>query len=258
MGYHQIKSFLNYWLDATNKYSLHGPFIYDLYTRVIQKNNQEEFQNIENLRKQLLQSERIITVTDFGSGKDKYDQQQRSIADIAKKSLVRPKFGALYNRIIEYYNCKTNIELGTSLGIGTAYMAWGNKSRVITFEGCPETAALAEFHFEFLGLNNIKIVQGNIDATLPKFLSESGKIDFVLIDANHRYEPSLKYFNWLIKKIHDKSILVLDDIHQSKEMEKTWNEICQHEQVYKTIDLFFSGIVFFDPTLSKEHHILEF
>ena len=42
----------------------------------------------------------------------------------------------------------------------------------------------------------------------------------------------------------NRSIIILDDIHWSKEMEGAWEYVQQHPQVTTTIDLFFIGIVF--------------
>jgi hypothetical protein len=58
--------------------------------------------------------------------------------------------------------------------------------------------------------------------------------------------------------MHYKSALIIDDIHQSPEMEKAWKEIQQHALVYGSIDLYRCGIVFFDPSLNKQHVVLQF
>ena len=52
--------------------------------------------------------------------------------------------------------------LGTSLGISTAYLASGKADvKVFTFEGCPETAQLAEENFNKMNLGNIDITIGD-------------------------------------------------------------------------------------------------
>jgi hypothetical protein len=40
------------------------------------------------------------------------------------------------------------------------------------------------------------------------------------------------------------TIVVVDDIHWSKEMEEAWREIREQEPVRLSIDLFFMGIIF--------------
>jgi predicted O-methyltransferase YrrM len=258
VSFHQTKAYLNYWLDAVNKHSLHGPFIYDLYTNVILKEISRDYTSIENLRQSLLNSDKSISVTDYGSKASLYDGKKRKIASIAKHSLLQEKHGRLFNRLIRHFNYKNILELGTSLGISTAYLAWKNEARINTFEGCPETAELASFHFEYLGISNVNLIKGPIENRLPDYLSTSAKLDFILIDANHTYEPTLRYFEWVLKRIHTKSMMVIHDIHQSKSMEAAWQQVKSNEQVYCTIDLFSCGLIFFDPTLHKQHHILDF
>jgi predicted O-methyltransferase YrrM len=80
----------------------------------------------------------------------------------------------------------------------------------------------------------------------------------VYIDANHRYEPTLRYFDALVKYCTPDAVLVLDDIHWSAEMEKAWEKIKQHEKVTLTIDIFDAGLVFFTPLYTKQHYTLSF
>ena len=90
------------------------------------------------------------------------------------------------------------------------------------------------------------------------FLDSVEKIDFAFIDANHRFEPTLSYVDLIMKKIHANSILVLDDIHYSSEMERAWRALQEHERVYTTIDLYRCGLIFFNPSLTKQNAVLQF
>ena len=85
---------------------------------------------------------------------------------------------------------------------------------------------------------------------------EGAKIDFLFMDANHRLEPTLQYFSWLKDCLHDKSIVVVDDIHHSPQMNKAWQELKKQEQVSSSIDCYAFGILFFDPHYLKRHYII--
>ena len=76
-------------------------------------------------------------------------------------------------------------------------------------------------------------------------LQEIGRLDYLFVDGNHRKEPTLRYFEECLKRAHEKSVFVFDDIHWSKEMELAWEEIKKHPQVTLSLDLFFFGVVFF-------------
>jgi len=256
-SFFRLKSFFTYWLDAVDEHSLHSPFFFELYTKTI-KSKTTDARSIEQLRQKLLLDNRRIEVTDFGSGSFYSRGSMPRIRDIARTSLSPKKYAQLYQRIIDRFQCENILELGTSLGINTLYLASRATSRVSTFEGSPAISETARALFVTAGADNISIVTGDIDQTLPEHLTGVMKIDFAFMDANHRYTPTLNYFEKLLQKVHEQSVVVLDDIHYSFEMEKAWTAIQHHPQVYATADLFRCGLVFFDPSLNRQHHVLQF
>ncbi len=247
-----------YWILASNKkgHGMHSPYVYSLIQHILlDKRVFYQFEFIERMRKQLLKDESIIDIIDFGAGSKDFSSKKRKIAAIAKSSLKPKKYSQLLFRLADYYQPKTIVELGTSLGVTTSYLASANfKSEVYTFEGAPEIAKIAEQNFKQLHLKNITLTVGNFDDTLSSILNKIEQVDFAFIDGNHRYEPTLNYFNLLLSKSHEKSIFIFDDIHWSKEMEQAWNAVKQHQQVTATIDLFFVGIVIFNSDFKEQQH----
>ncbi|MCC7526845.1 MAG: SAM-dependent methyltransferase, partial [Chitinophagaceae bacterium] len=73
-------------------------------------------------------------------------------------------------------------------------------------------------------------------------------------DGNHRKEPTLAYFNQLMRHAGNNSLFIFDDIHWSAEMEEAWRDIQLHPAVTCSIDLFFIGIVFFTPDIKEKQH----
>jgi len=248
---------LNYWLDAVDEHSLHSPFLFDFYTQVVKREPLAD-SLFESLRKNLSNDHREITIEDFGAGSKHTKKNFRKISDIASLSLSSAKFSSLYQRVAQYAKAKTIVELGTSLGINTLYLAKRSESKVYTYEGSLSIAEIASISFEFGGATNIEMITGNLDTTLYSNLSRIPKIDLAFMDANHRYAPTMKYFELLLSRSHHKSIFILDDIHDSPEMEKAWREIRKHPLVYTSADLFRCGILFLDPSLNKQHVVLRF
>ncbi len=243
---------MSYWLDAVNEHSLHSPFLYDFYTRVIRAGS-ERATDIERLRRKLCADTRTIRVNDLGSG----NRTQRRVAEIARTSITPRKYSELFARIIDHINARSILELGTSFGINTLYLARRPGCHVATFEGSDEIAAIAALTFEFANARNIQLIRGNIDNTLATHLQSVRTLDFVYLDANHRYEPTLQYFHAILPRLSDKSIVVVDDIHSSREMERAWAGMKRNKLVYASADLFRCGILFFDPSLNKQHVILQ-
>jgi len=223
------------------------------------KTGSNELRSVEKLRNRLLKEPGYIKMSDLGAGAGDIPWCHRlvPVKQIVKKSCISSSFGKILFHLVKHFQPATIVELGTSLGLSAAYIAMGNpEGKVITVEGCPETAEAARKNFEHLGLSNIRQVTGAFDDVLPRLLPQLGKVDLFFIDGNHRKTPSLNYFNQCLQHIHNDSVLILDDIHWSDEMEEAWNEIRAHPSVTVTIDIFRMGLVFFDTGLSKEDFIL--
>lgn len=257
MDFFQVKTYLHYWLDSVNAHSLHSPFLYDLYTNIINADPTPDLE-IEKLRVDLLKSNREIEVTDLGAASKHFAHSKRKINAIAETSISSVRLSALYSRLAEYAEAKTIVELGTSFGVNTLYLAQKKGVKVYTFEGSESIAEIAEDTFTFAGAKNIELIRGNINRTLYSTLSRIPKVDFALIDANHQYEPTLNYFEELLMKVHAKSVMVIDDIHSNPGMHKAWKDLCRHDLVHTTLDLYRCGILFFDPSLTKQHVVLQF
>lgn len=256
--------YIKYYIGSGNGkgHGTHSPFVYDFITNVL--NNKNEYYcygPIETLRGQLKRDHSVLEIEDFGAGSRLHKTYTRTISAIAKSSLKPQKYAQLFFRMVDHYQPSNILELGTSLGITTAYLAAANeKIPVTTMEGANAIAAVAVKNFEKLQLKNISVITGNFDETLPSTLQQNfSKIDFAFIDGNHRKEPTIKYFEQLLPVTHANSILIFDDIHWSKEMEEAWEYIKAHKAVTLSIDLFFIGIIFFRmEQKAKQDFIIRF
>lgn len=239
-----------------DEHSIHSPFFFDFYVNVIKASKEDAgHRPIEEIRASLLENDTSIRIDNLGAGSHSHDGIA-TIAQVAKASLSSARLSSLYERICNYNESKYIVELGTSMGINSLYLAKDKDRKVFTFEGSQSLINIALTHFELFNKSNIKLIEGNIDKALPQFLQATDKINFVLMDANHRYESTIRYFNQLVRRLNEKSIVVIDDIHWSEEMEKAWKELHKHELVYGSIDLYRCGLLFFDPALNKQHFIL--
>lgn len=226
---------------------MHSPFVFDFILNVLNnKNNYRPPKEIEQLRKEILNDKRIIEIEEMGAGSRTSSSNHRAVSQIAKSALKSKRLAQVLFRLAKHYEPKTIVELGTSLGITTAYLSKANPlSSIMTIEGNSPTAAIAKENFQKLNCSNVQLLQGNFDTVLPTVTSQLSSIDLAYIDGNHRYQPTINYFHQFLPKVHSQTILVFDDIHWSVEMEKAWEEIKGHPSVQYTIDIFFLGFVFF-------------
>lgn len=241
--------YIRYYSTAYNGkgHGMHSPFVYDFIISVLNdKTHYPDYDKVEALRRQLLADNTILEVNDLGAGSVKNNRPGRSIADIARHAAKPPKFGQLLYRMVKYYQPQQILELGTSLGLTTQYLAMAHPGgSLTTIEGAASVAAVAEEKIKAAGITNVQLVRGNFDELLPEVLKKQEPPGFVFIDGNHREEPTVRYFEQLAAAAHNDTILIFDDIHWSREMEQAWAYIKAHHATRCTIDLFFIGIVLF-------------
>ena len=246
--------YLHYVLTAANGkgHGIHSPFVFDFVTRVLNDRvGYAEYGPIEALRSRLSENSRVLAVEDMGAGSVSGAGEQRRVMDIVHRSAKPRRLGRLLFRVARHYRPGVIVELGTSLGLSTAYLAAGAEkrvgraggSRLYSIEGSASLAEAAGDNLRSLGLD-AHIITGNFDEELGPLLREVGKVDLAFIDGNHRYEPTMQYFEHLFASASASSVLIFDDIHWSGEMERAWEDIRSDARVMMTVDLFFLGFVF--------------
>lgn len=255
--------FLRYYVSASNGkgHGMHSPFVFNFILNVL--NNAKGFDpgtEIEQLRTQLESDQRVLSIEDHGAGSRTGVVRNKTVSQVAATSLKPRKLAQLLFRLAKFYEPRNIIELGTSLGLTTAYFSRAvPEARIISIEGSHAVADIAEENFRKLGCDHIQLMRGNFDAILPGVLEKESSVDLAYIDGNHRYKPTMEYFSMLLDRSHENTILVFDDIHWSAEMEKAWNEIRSHIAVKYTIDIFFLGFVFFRPEFKvKQDFMIRF
>lgn len=254
-----ILKFLAYRFLAKGKHDAHSPYLYEFITQVAEDTQKPAyFKAIEQQRKQYLKDNTILKIRDYGAGSRSKQGNIREISEIAKFQLKPAKYTQLLSRIVQHYQYARILELGTSLGISTAYLAQANpKARVYTIEGSEEIYQRATLYFKLENIQNIQAYCGEFSAVLPQLLGQS-PFDFIFIDGNHQKEPTLSYIEQLLPYLAEKGMIILDDIHWSSDMEDAWKILKKDKRFGLTIDLFFMGILCKNADLSPAHFMLKF
>jgi predicted O-methyltransferase YrrM len=241
-------------------HGLHSPFVFDLVSRVFRNITDCDIVfKVEQIRKKMIADRRTILVHDLGSRAESSKEYLRRVSDIAKKSPVTGKYGKFLSNMAAEFGNPLIIELGTSLGISTMYMAAScNETLLLTIEGCQATAAIAKQNFIEAGIETIKIINGSFDEMLPAVLAGGVKPGLVFIDGNHRKEPVIKYFNQIAGISDNRTAVIVDDISYSREMAEAWNEIKLHKKVSVSIDINRMGILFFREGINHNSYIIRY
>lgn len=263
MEFKTVFKYINYRLTSYTEHDLHSPFLYNFYMELIKnKHPFNDFEELNILRKQLHLNATTIEITDFGAGSKKLKSNKRQIKQIAKHGIAQKKQAEFLYRLINKFSPKTIVELGTSVGLTSLYLSKASpKSIIYTIEGCPSLFKFSKELFKTStgSVSNIVSTKGNFNIEFPKLLSKIDSLDFLYIDGNHAYEPTINYFKLALERKNKNSIFVFDDIYWSEGMQKAWKEICAHKEVTLSLDLFYFGIVFFrTENKEKEHFVLKF
>lgn len=258
----RIRKYLQYLLCAKHKkgYGIHPPFLWQLIRLVFNTpGNFRAYYTVRKLKRQLKKSDQIINITDMGAGGKYKARKTVKLNKLAAQSSLSQKYGELLFRLVNYFQPEIILELGTSLGISSLYMALARKeAKLFTIEACSERLKIAKKIHAQADLRNIIHVNRPFDEALPELLKEIPKLDFVFFDGNHQKDATLAYFEACKSKAHNDTVFIFDDIHWSKSMNDAWRIIKNDKAVSLTINLYQTGIVFFKKELSKQNFVIRY
>ena len=124
----KIKSYIKFLLSGTSKYSVHSPFLHHFIQEVLDhKGVFYCFPAIELVRKKVSEDKRTIKKLDLGAGSSYAFKNEIPINQILKQEQSSPKKAKLLFKMVNYFNPEKVLEMGTSLGFTTAYLANARK-----------------------------------------------------------------------------------------------------------------------------------
>lgn len=207
------------------------------------------------LRKSLSTDPTSFEVMDAGAGSKKLGNV-RSVRSIYKTASCKGVYADLLYQLAVFYQPENILELGTSLGLGTIYLAEGNEhAQIISVDACKNTIEQAQNNLAKMQVDNVSLVNSTFESFL---IGSSGKIfDMVYVDGHHEGKALLKYMDLLRSHSDENTIFVLDDIRWNEDMFMAWNELAGSEEFHLTMDLFRMGILVRRPYQMKEHFIIK-
>ncbi len=160
---------------------------------------------------------------------------------VALAASVDRRFGTLLYLCAKATEARTALELGSAVGIGTAYLAAGT-ARVISVEASPDRAEMARETVANVS-DDVEIIVGRFRRILPSLVDrlEHG-VDIAWIDGHHRKGPTLLYFNTVRPKLNQGAVVAFDDIRQSAGMREAWSILQRTDGFSDTLDLDAVGI----------------
>lgn len=246
-------------------YRLHSPFVFDLANAVLEDDRLfYAFKEVEHVRSIMLRERTELSIRDYGAGPSGtlenqsaqgYSMRKAAVKDIAKRAGSSPRQGRMLFRLINHLGCRNLLELGSSVGLGTMYIASAARlGNFIALEGDPQSANVAQLNLEILHLKNVEFGIGPFSETLKPALDTLKTVDFAFFDGNHQKQPTIDYFETALAYAHSDSVFVFDDIFWSEGMLEAWESIKAHPKVTLTIDFLDFSLAFFSPNFKEKQH----
>ena len=226
---------------------------------------------IQSLRKELESSTEKIELIDFGAIKPDLNlsDDQLKIGRTTPTTVgAKCKSGSelffwvfILFKLIRKYKPSSCLELGACMGLSASFQAaaltLNGKGRIVTVEGDPTLASIAQKNFNKLSLSSASVETGRFQDILPVVLPKYGPFDFVFIDGHLDGKASIDNFNLILPYFADKAIFVLDNVSWSNSMRNGWEFIKGRDEIKTTFHLRQMGICIIDKTIkkSKNHKI---
>lgn len=220
-------------------FGIHSPYLYHLISFVLEERSPYYcYDQIESTRKLF----------------------KKDIKSFHRSDKIDTRCGQLLFRLIQDAQFKNLLEIGTSAGFETQYMAFANqKARGITIALSAELTETVQKFQEFnkkLGLKNIELRTLKPHDTTEKIINGLDSLDFVYFNECTGNLKVIDLFEQCFSKINNGSIFVLNKIHINSEKKNAWAKIRMYPEVSVTIDLYDIGIVIFNPELEKNNYII--
>lgn len=248
-------AFLRFLLGSRSWTRLHSPRLFSLFRDAVRAARKPKSgAAIEYERKKLLDSRTSIFRTDHGAGSVMNRAPVTTVGRIAASALSRPYQCQFMAGVAAHVDGREILEFGTSLGISVAYLAAACPgARVTTVEGDPAVAAIAKEVWHRLRISNIDLRVSTFDAYLA---TGPGKepIDLVFLDGHHEAKALLRYYHALLPRMHADTVILVDDIHWSRDMTEGWKKLQGLPDVTQSVDCFRFGLLFRHADFREKAH----
>ena len=116
--------FFKYLIQSKSRFSIHSPFVFDFLNDVIRsKKDYYCFSLIQKTKQQLHYNHTKINITELGAGSHVNNNKQKKISTIMRNASKPHGVSKILFEIVNYFPIQNSIEIGTSLGISTLYIA---------------------------------------------------------------------------------------------------------------------------------------
>ena len=179
-----------------------------------------------------------------------YEDNKNKIAKFELNEVVDIKYAELLFRLMNRFNAKNILEIGSGVGVNTLYLTGHSIQTTIT---CIEYDDDKLKNAQSLLANKIK----NIILT-SVLTTEERVFDAIVWDLKQYPHNKNNVLDTISKGIKRDGFVVINHINSGKENKEIWQKILQLDKLTMSFDLGEVGIGFFKPGLPKLNYELYF
>lgn len=252
------RSWWRWYSSAKTRYDVHSPLLADFVEKVVyDRRRYHVFDLVREMRKFWKAQDGSVKTLPQGAGSKIREATSRRIPELVRHSAISPACGEFLTRTALWCGAGYTVELGTNAGISGLYLHYADRrAELHTVEGNPEIAGMARHTFlNTRCSDHLYQYIGTFSSQLPIILDRIPRLDLLFIDGDHRYEATLHYLRQCLPKTHEKSLLIVADIHWSADMERAWEEAKRLPGVTASLDVYHFGVLFLKAGLTPKQHL---
>lgn len=179
-----------------------------------------------------------------------YKENRRKIDNAGLREQANVKYAELIFRLINRFNSKDILEIGSGIGINTLYISKHSKqTSVICVEQDDEMAKKAQSFLE----NKLEKIM--FTKVLP---TKDISFDAIIWDLKLYPLKQEEIIDAVCSKVKSGGFIVVNHINKGKQNKEVWRKILQLNALTMSFDLGAVGIGFFKPSLPKLNYDLYF
>lgn len=204
-------------------HGIHSPFVFNFITKVIEEKTQYHA----------------------------YEDVRNYLSHFPDISFRENKTHRLLLKIVNYFNIKKIVELGSGTGINTLYMTvTASDIECLSVELSQEKYKKAQMLYNEWNRNILQLKE--------QFPTISEKKDCIFVDLKNYKVPHNELVIYLMSLVHKDSVIIIDGIRTNRKLQTLWRMLVQHDETIVSLDLFHIGILFFDKKYYKRNYKLSF
>lgn len=180
-----------------------------------------------------------------------YSENRRFISGVGLSKEIDIQFAELLFRLVNRFNSKEILEIGSGIGVNTLYLsAHSKQTSIICVEKEENNREKAQ---SLLGHKIENIIFSNVLPTKQK------SFDAIIWDLQQypvaKKEDPIDRINEIVK---DEGLVVLYQINKNKKSKEAWKRVCNLDTLTMSFDLGRIGIGFFRKSLPQINYDVHF